>query len=51
LADRKITELDARIADPQRAKNLIEHALKCPHRLLTCPNFRSALEDHLERPR
>jgi DNA-binding transcriptional MerR regulator len=52
LAERKITELDTRIADAQRAKKLIEHALNCPHRdLLTCPNFRSALEDHLERPR
>lgn len=52
LAERKIAELDARIADAQRAKKLIEHALECPHRdLLTCPNFRSALEAHLERPR
>jgi DNA-binding transcriptional MerR regulator len=51
LAERKIAELDARIADAQRAKKLIEHALECPHRdLLTCPNFRSALEAHLERP-
>jgi MerR family redox-sensitive transcriptional activator SoxR len=51
LAERKIEELDARIADAQRAKRLIKHALKCPHRdLLTCPHFRSALEDHLERP-
>jgi DNA-binding transcriptional MerR regulator len=52
LAERKIAELDARIADAQRAKKLIQHALECPHRdLLTCPNFRSALEAHLERPR
>jgi len=52
LAERKIAELDARIADTQQAKNLIEHALDCPHRdLLTCPNFRSALEAHLDRPR
>jgi DNA-binding transcriptional MerR regulator len=52
LAERKIAELDARIADAQQAKKLIEHALECPHRdLLTCPNFRSALEAHLERPR
>jgi DNA-binding transcriptional MerR regulator len=51
LAERKITELDARIADAQRAKNLIKHALECPHRdLLTCPRFRSALEAQLERP-
>jgi hypothetical protein len=38
--------------DARRAKKLIQHALECPHRdLLTCPNFRAALEDHLERPR
>jgi DNA-binding transcriptional MerR regulator len=52
LAERKIAELDARIADAQRAKRLIEHALECPHPdLLTCPSFRSALEAHLEGPR
>jgi MerR family redox-sensitive transcriptional activator SoxR len=51
LAERKIAELDARIADAQRAKKLITHALECPHRdLLACPRFRSALEAHLERP-
>jgi DNA-binding transcriptional MerR regulator len=48
LAERKIAELDARIADAQRAKTLIKHALECPHRdLLTCPSFRSALEARL----
>jgi MerR family redox-sensitive transcriptional activator SoxR len=48
LAERKIKELDARVADAQNAKRLIEHALDCPHGdLLTCPNFRSALEAHL----
>jgi DNA-binding transcriptional MerR regulator len=52
LAERKIAELDARIADAQRAKKLIKHALDCPHRdLLSCPNFRTALEDHLEPAR
>lgn len=51
LGERKIAELDARIADAQRAKKLITHALECPHRdLLACPNFRSALEAHLESP-
>ena len=51
LAERKIAELDARIADAQRAKQLVTHALECPHPdLLACPNFRSALEAHLERP-
>jgi DNA-binding transcriptional MerR regulator len=50
-AERKIAELDARIADAQRAKKLITHALACPHRdLLACPHFRSALEAHLQRP-
>jgi DNA-binding transcriptional MerR regulator len=51
LAERKIAELDARIADAQRAKTLINHALECPHDdLLTCPRFRSALQAQLERP-
>ena len=51
LAERKIAELDARIADAQQAKNLIQHALECPHRdLLTCPRFRSALQAQLARP-
>jgi DNA-binding transcriptional MerR regulator len=41
LAEGKIAELDARIAEAQRAKHLLEHALNCPHDdLLTCPNFR-----------
>jgi DNA-binding transcriptional MerR regulator len=50
LAERKIAELDARIADAQRAKKLINHALECPHRdFLACPRFRSVLEAQLER--
>ena len=49
LAERKIAELDARIAEAQRAKDLLEHALECPHGdLLTCPNFRAALQARLE---
>lgn len=51
LAERKLAELDARIAAAERAKTLINHALECPHRdLLTCPRFRSALQAQLERP-
>jgi hypothetical protein len=51
LAERKIAELDARIADAQRVKTLIKHALECRHRdLLTCPSFRSALEAQLKAP-
>jgi MerR family redox-sensitive transcriptional activator SoxR len=50
LAERKVAELEAQIADAQRAKGLIEHALACPHLdLLTCPNFRSAIEAQLQR--
>jgi DNA-binding transcriptional MerR regulator len=50
LAERKIAQLDARIVDAERAKTLIEHALQCAHRdLLACPQFRSALEAHLDR--
>jgi len=49
LAERKIAELDARIAEAQRAKNLLEHGLNCSHRdLLACPNFRAALQARLE---
>src|SRR5215207_10035308 len=45
LAEQKVAELDARIADAQRAKTLIEHGLACKHRdLLACPSFRAALE-------
>jgi DNA-binding transcriptional MerR regulator len=48
LAEHKIAELDARIADAQRAKELIQHGLSCSHRdLFTCPDFHSALEDRL----
>jgi len=47
-AERKIDELDAPIAEAQRAKNLLEHALNCSHRdLFTCPRFRAALEARL----
>jgi DNA-binding transcriptional MerR regulator len=49
LAERKIAELDARIAEAQRARKLLEHAIDCPHRdFLTCPNFRAALAARLE---
>jgi len=51
VAERKVADLDARIADTQRAKQLIEHALECPHPdLFSCPNFRSALEARLKGP-
>jgi DNA-binding transcriptional MerR regulator len=50
LAERKIAELDARIADAQRAKKLINHALECPYPdLSSCPRFRSTLQAQLER--
>ena len=48
LAERKLAELDARIAEAQHARTLLEHALNCPHPdLLTCPNFRDALKARL----
>ena len=49
LAERKVAELDTRIADAKRAKKLIKHALECEHRdLLACPNFRAALAAQLD---
>jgi DNA-binding transcriptional MerR regulator len=54
LAKTKLRELDTRIAQAERAKTLVQHALACPHRnLVTCPNFRTALKAYLdsrERP-
>jgi DNA-binding transcriptional MerR regulator len=48
LAERKIDELDARIAEAQHARELLEHALGCPHPdLLSCPSFRAALHARL----
>jgi MerR family redox-sensitive transcriptional activator SoxR len=48
LARAKVKELDTRIAQAERAKALVRHALACPHAsLVTCPNFRSALKTHL----
>lgn len=38
LAERKLKELDERIATAQAAKTAIEHGLACPHGdVLTCP--------------
>jgi DNA-binding transcriptional MerR regulator len=49
LAAPKIDELDARIAEAQRARDLLAHALNCPHDdLLSCPNFRAALQARLQ---
>jgi len=54
LAKAKVLELNTRIAQAERAKTLVQHALACPHRnLVTCPNFRATLEAYLdfqERP-
>jgi DNA-binding transcriptional MerR regulator len=50
LAELKIDELDARIAEAQQAKTLLEHALNCSHPdLLTCPGFRAALQARIGR--
>src|SRR5215208_7071192 len=52
LAERKIDELDARISEAQHARELLGHALGCPHPdLLSCPNFRSALHARLTQTR
>ncbi|MPZ94072.1 MAG: MerR family transcriptional regulator [Propionibacteriales bacterium] len=42
LAQRKLTELDERIAQSQAARTAIAHALACPHEdIHECPNFGS----------
>jgi MerR family redox-sensitive transcriptional activator SoxR len=50
LAELKIAELDNRIAEAQRARNLVKHALACSHSdLLACPNFRTEVGARLDR--
>ncbi len=51
LVEAKLHELETRIAQAERAKVLVQHALACPRRnLLTCSNFRAALKAHLVSP-
>jgi DNA-binding transcriptional MerR regulator len=48
LVEAKLRELETRIAQAERAKVLVQHALACPHRnLLKCSNFRTAIKAHL----
>jgi DNA-binding transcriptional MerR regulator len=48
LAERKLTELDQRIAQAQAARTAIAHALACPHEdILQCPNFVSVITARL----
>ena len=44
LAQRKLTELDRRIAQAQAARTAVAQALACPHEdILECPNFASVI--------
>lgn len=48
LAQRKLTELDQRIAQSQAARTAIAHALACPHEdIRECPNFVSVIAARL----
>ena len=48
LVEAKLRELETRIAQAERAKVLVQHALACPHRnLLRCSNFRAAIKARL----
>jgi MerR family redox-sensitive transcriptional activator SoxR len=49
LAEAKLRELDMRIAQAERAKTMVQHALACPHRsIAACPNFRAVLNAYLD---
>jgi MerR family redox-sensitive transcriptional activator SoxR len=49
LAKHKLVQLDARIAQAHKAKNLLMHALTCPNPdLLTCPKFQAELAARLD---
>jgi MerR family copper efflux transcriptional regulator len=48
LARRKLAELDDQIAKAQAARELLDHALRCPHEDVTeCPNFASIVTARL----
>jgi DNA-binding transcriptional MerR regulator len=48
LARRKLAELDDQIAKAQTAREVIAHALRCPHEdILECPNFASVVTARL----
>ncbi len=49
LAQRKLAELDERIAEAQTARVAVEHAVACPHDdIVTCPNFQEVVRRRLE---
>ena len=51
LLEGKLGELDARIAQAQRARELVQQALDCPNpNLFACENFRAALQARLQSP-
>ena len=44
LAQRKLVELDERIAEAQAARVAVEHALACPHEdIVACPTFQEVV--------
>jgi DNA-binding transcriptional MerR regulator len=48
LATAKIVELDAKIADLERARNGLRHALECPNpNIMRCEHFRANLDNVL----
>jgi MerR family redox-sensitive transcriptional activator SoxR len=48
LARRKLAELDDQIAKAQAAREVIDHALRCPHDdIVECPNFASVIAARL----
>ncbi|MEU7859819.1 MerR family transcriptional regulator [Nonomuraea sp. NPDC049141] len=48
LYQRKLTELDQRIAQAQVARTAIAHGLACPHKdIFECPNFVGGIAAHL----
>jgi MerR family redox-sensitive transcriptional activator SoxR len=49
LVESKLRELETRIAQAERAKALVQHALACPKRnLFKCSNFRAELKARLD---
>jgi DNA-binding transcriptional MerR regulator len=51
LLDSKLRALEIRIAEAERAKALVQHALGCPYPdMFECPKFRAVLQERLGLP-
>ena len=51
LAKEKLAELEARIAEAERARTMLVHALECPGAFTECPAFRDSVRAQISAMR